>query len=94
MKTIKEILEERQLKKRRYVTREFQEFGVRLAEELGDLEHKGLYIKLAKREPRPLLEEALDFVKSGKPKSKAKLFMWRFKKLRECYTKADEKSLP
>ena len=32
----------------KYISREFQKYGYDLAEELGDLEHKALYMKLAK----------------------------------------------
>jgi len=48
--SIKEIFNTKQTddKRGRYVSREFQDFGYRLAEELGDLRHKSLYIKLAK----------------------------------------------
>lgn len=62
-----------------HITEEFQDFGYRLAQKLGDLQHKALYIKLAKDLPRGLLEEVVQFsldypVKSG---SKARVFMWR-----------------
>ena len=76
----------------RYITREFQEFGYRLAQTLGDLEHKSLYIKLAKEEDRQLLEEALAFVKEAKPHSPAKLFMWKLKQLREQKKKKGKQS--
>ena len=82
MKSIKDILESRKVKKR-YITQEFQHFGYRLAEGLDDLEHKSLYIKLAKEVDRQLLQKAWDFVKDSRAKSKGKLFMWKLKKLRE-----------
>lgn len=66
-----------------YITQEFQDFGYRLAIELDDLKHKSLYIKLAKNEPRGLLESALSFVSDATTaKSKAKLFMWKLQQLR------------
>jgi len=67
----------------KYISREFQKYGYDLAAELGDLEHKALYIKLAKEIPRPVLEKARYFVKDAKAKSKARLFMWKLKELRK-----------
>jgi len=81
IKSIKEVLESRKVQKR-YITREFQDYGYRLAESLNDLEHKSLYIKLAKEEKRDLLQKAWDFVKDSRAKSRAKLFMWKLKQLR------------
>lgn len=67
-----------------YITQEFQDFGYRLALELGDMSHKSLYIKLAKKESRGLLEKALSFVSDAPAvKSKAKLFMWKVKQLKD-----------
>ncbi len=67
-----------------YVTQEFQDYGYRLAAELDDLKHKSLYIKLAKEEERGLLEVARSFVlDADSARSKAKLFMWKLRLLRE-----------
>lgn len=66
-----------------YITREFQDYGYRLAMELDDLEHKGLYIKLAKQENRGLLEQARQFVSDAKARSRAKLFMWKLQQLKQ-----------
>jgi len=78
MQSLKKILEDFSLDRKKYITREFQDYGYRLALELGDLEHKSLYIKLAKETPRKLLEEARIFVKEAyEVKNKARLFMWR-----------------
>lgn len=67
----------------KYISREFQKYGYDLAEELGDLEHKSLYIKLAKETPRGLLEAARNFVKDAyNVKSKPKLFMWKLSQLK------------
>lgn len=65
------------------VTREFQDFGLRLAEQLGDMKHKALYIKLAKNVERPILLDALEFVADSHARSKGRLFMWKLKQLRE-----------
>lgn len=68
----------------RYISREFQKYGYDLAEELGDLDRKSLYMRLAKTVPRHLLEQARYFVKdAGQVKSPARLFMWKLKQLRE-----------
>ena len=71
-------------KKGKYVTREWQDYGYRLAMELGDVKNKSLYMKLAKEAKRGLLEQARVFVKdANNVRSKAKLFMWALKKLRK-----------
>ncbi len=68
----------------KYISREFQKYGYDLAEELGDLKNKSLYIKLAKETPRGLLEAARNFVKDAyNVKSRPKLFMWKLKQLKE-----------
>lgn len=69
--------------KNKYVSREFQDYGYRLAMELNDEGHKSLYIRLAKTVERGLLESARTFVIDSQAKSKAKLFMWKLKELRE-----------
>jgi hypothetical protein len=54
-----------------------------LAVELGDLEHKALYIKLAKETPRAILEKARYFVKDAKARNRGKLFMWKLGELKK-----------
>lgn len=83
MRKISDILAKRQLSDiGKYITREYQDYGLRLSQSLGDAEHKALYIKLAKTKPRQLLEAALNFVKdANQVKSKARLFMWKLKQL-------------
>ena len=66
-----------------YITREFQDYGYRLAVELGDLAHKSLYIKMAKEIERAILEKALSFVIDSQADNKARLFMWKVKQLRD-----------
>lgn len=61
----------------KYISREFQKYGYDLAMELNDLNHKALYIKMAKETPRPILEKARYFVKDSKARNRAKLFMWK-----------------
>lgn len=82
--SIKDLLLEYDLDKKKYITQEFQDYGYRLALELGDEKNKSLYIKLAKEEDRKLLEQAKTFVKDAhQVRSKAKLFMWALAKLRK-----------
>jgi hypothetical protein len=87
MKTIGDIVSKFQLDDRdKYLTREFQEFGIFLAEKLGDMAHKALYMKMAKTTPRSILDEALSFVLDANANSKARLFMWKVKQLRDAQT--------
>lgn len=83
MESIGQILADWDIGKKKYITREFQDYGLRLARELDDERHKSLYIKLAKEVPRKILEEARIFVRDAKKvKNKARLFMWKLKDLR------------
>jgi hypothetical protein len=67
----------------KYISREFQKYAYDLAEELGDLDHKSLYMKLAKETPRILLEKARSFVKDAQnARSKGRLFMWKLQQLK------------
>ncbi len=66
----------------KYISREFQKYGIYLAETLGDEAHKSLYIRLAKTVPRAILEKALTFVKDANARNKSRLFMWKMKQLR------------
>ncbi len=68
----------------KYVSREFQKYAYDLAQELGDMPHKSLYMKLAKETPRGLLESARSFVKDAEnARSKGRLFMWKLKQLKQ-----------
>lgn len=65
------------------MSKEFQHYGVYLADQLQDPKHYSLYIKLAKNYERSLLEEALGYAKGyTTAKSKAKVFMWRLAQLK------------
>ncbi|MDD5147463.1 MAG: hypothetical protein PHV63_02900 [Candidatus Daviesbacteria bacterium] len=83
MKSIKKIIGETKFKNRpKNISREFQMYGVYLAESLGDTKHYSLYIKLAKEIDRKILEEALNFTKDYyRARNKAQVFMWRLKQL-------------
>ena len=82
MQTIGKILTKFNPLEDKYISREFQAYGIYLSEELGDYKHKALYIRLAKTVPRAILEKALSFVKDSNAKSRGRLFMWKMKELR------------
>jgi hypothetical protein len=66
----------------RNVSQEYQIFGCELAEKLGDIKHKALYIKMAKEKPREILMQALQFVLDyPNAQSKGKLFMYKVKQI-------------
>lgn len=67
----------------KYISREFQSYGIYLSEQLNDYKHKSLYIRLAKTVPRAILEKALTFTKDAQARNKARLFMWKMKKLKD-----------
>lgn len=81
---LSDVLKRFEKDKDKYISYEFQKYGYDLAEELGDLKNKSLYIKLAKETPRGLLEAARNFVKDARSvKSKARLFMWKLAELKK-----------
>lgn len=70
--------------KRRYISREFQDFGYRMALELNDLKNVSLYMRLAKTVDRSILEACLSFVKdANNVKSKSRLFLWKMKQIKQ-----------
>lgn len=84
MQSLKQILEDKQSGEvNKHVSREFQDYGYRLAMDLGDPIHKSLYIKLAKTVDRKLLEQARRFVIDSSANNKGALFMWKLKELRK-----------
>jgi len=88
MQSISNLLNKEQYLKdvenrRKHVTKEYQDYGLRLATQLGDPSHKSLYIKLAKDRPRAHLEIAFRFA-IDYPKAsgnKGRLFMWKLKQI-------------
>ncbi len=88
MKSIAKAIGEIKYKDRpKNISQEFQMYGVFLAESLDDTKHYSLYIKLAKEQPRSILEEALNFTKGYyNAKNKAKVFMWRLSELKKDAT--------
>jgi len=84
MKKVSEILKSRKFDRDYRCSHEFQAYGNRLAEELGDKKHRSLYIKMAKSEDRNLLEEArASVLSSKKATTKGKLFMWKLGQLKK-----------
>lgn len=87
MNSIKQILENRKkTTEDKHLSREFQKFGYDLAEKLGDISKKSLYIKLAKTEKRELLIEAFTFAVDSGAKNRGALFMWKLKQLKNQKT--------
>ena len=85
MKSIGKAIAEAKFKDRpKNISKEFQMYGVFLAESLGDTKRYSLYIKLAKSIDRKILEEALNFAKGYySANSKARIFMWKLKELKK-----------
>lgn len=83
MQKISQILTKFDPVKDKYISREFQTYGIYLAEQLDDFKHKALYIKLAKTTHRSILEKALAFCVDSKAKNKGALFMWKMKQIKE-----------
>ncbi|PIS22602.1 hypothetical protein COT50_00955 [candidate division WWE3 bacterium CG08_land_8_20_14_0_20_41_10] len=84
MQSISDILKAKGVIADYHNKHEFQAYGNMLAEKLGDLAHRTLYIKLAKEEDRRLLDGALAFaLDTEKRAGLGKLFMWRLKELRK-----------
>jgi hypothetical protein len=82
MKKIGTILRNYDPKVDKHISREFQAYGIKLAEDFDDYKHRGLYIRLAKTHDRNLLEKAYSFVIDSNAKNKGALFMWKLKKLK------------
>lgn len=81
MQSVKDVLKKFNPLEDKYISREFQSFGVHLSEKLRDEDRKSLYIKLAKTIPRAVLEEALRYVIDSNARNKAALFMWKLQQL-------------
>lgn len=85
MQSIKQVLLNFDPTKDKYISREFQSFGVHIAEVLDDHKHKSLYIKMAKTVHRSILEKALSFCADSSAKNKGALFMWKVQQLKKTY---------
>jgi len=87
MDSIKNVLTKFNPTTDKFVSREFQTFGLHLTETLDDYKHKGLYMRLAKTVHRSILEQALSFAIDSTAKNKGALFMWKLKELRKAIPK-------
>ncbi len=68
--------------KHKYISKEYQYYGLRLAGKLGDSKRATMYIKWAKEKPRVILEQAFSFaIDYPNAKDRSKLFMWKVKQL-------------
>lgn len=83
MEKIGNILQRFDPQSGKYISREFQSYGLYLCQKLEDPKHKTLYLRLAKTTPRYLLDEALSFVLDSNAKNMGALFMWKLKELRK-----------
>lgn len=83
MDSIKQVLKDFNPTTDKYISREFQSYGIHIADTLDDHKHKSLYIKLAKTTSRALLEKALSFACDSTAKRKGALFMWKLKQLKD-----------
>lgn len=83
MQKIGQILKDFDPVKDKYISREFQSFGIYIAEELDDYKHRSLYIKLAKTVHRSVLEKALSYTKDSNARNKGALFMWKLGEIKK-----------
>lgn len=83
MQSIKQVLLKFNPTTDKYISREFQSYGVHLADELNDSAHKSLYIKMAKTVHRSILEKALSFCADSNARNKGALFMWKVQQLKK-----------
>lgn len=80
--------------KHKYISKEYQYFGLRLAGQLGDTKRATMYIKWAKEKPRAVLEKAFSFaVDYPNAKDRSRLFMWKVAEI-EKEMKAAKEPLP
>jgi len=82
VKKVSQILKNFDPTQDKYISREFQTFGIYLTEQLEDYKHKSLYMKLAKENHRSVLEKALSFAVDSGARNKGALFMWKLKQLK------------
>ena len=83
MQSLKSVLTKFNPTTDKYISREFQTYGLHLADKLDDYKHKSLYIKLAKTTPRAILDKALVFCVDSKATNKGALFMWKLKEIKK-----------
>lgn len=92
MQKVSQILKNFDPTKDKYISRDFQAFGIYLAEEMEDYKNKGMWIKLAKTNHRSILEKALSFTKDSTADNKIGLFLWKLKQIKnEAASKSQKK---
>lgn len=95
MKDISEILKNKSFTADHRNKYEYQAYGNRLADELGDSAHRSLYIKMAKTEDRNLMDAAREFVmRSESATTKGKLFMWKLGELKKLVKEKEKEKKP
>jgi len=78
-------------KKAKYMTKEYQAYGMKLAGKLEDSKRASMYIKWAKEKPRGILENAYSFtIDYPNAKDKSRIFMWKVKELEQERKDKDE----
>lgn len=82
MQKVSQILKRFNPTKDKYISRDFQAFGIYMAEQMDDYAHRSMYIKLAKVNHRSVLEAALSFVKDSTAENKIGLFLWKLKQIK------------
>ncbi len=91
MKKVSQILINFDPTKDKYISRDFQSFGIWLAEEMDDYKNRGMWIRLAKTNHRSILEKALSFVKDANADNKIALFLWKMKQIKNEGLKQSKK---
>ncbi|MBI2025786.1 MAG: hypothetical protein HYT06_00215 [Candidatus Levybacteria bacterium] len=82
MQSVGKILKRFNPTKDKYISRDFQAYGIWLSEEMDDYKHRGMWIRIAKTNHRSILEKALSFVKDSSADNKIALFLWKMKQLK------------
>ncbi len=82
MQSVGKILKRFNPTQDKYISRDFQAYGIWLSEEMDDYKNRGMWIKLAKTNHRSILEKALSFVKDSNADNKIALFLWKMKQLK------------
>lgn len=91
MQKVSSILKNFDPTKDKYISRDFQSYGIWLAEEMDDYKHRGMWIKIAKTNHRSVLEQCLSFVKDSTADNKIGLFLWKMKQLKNEKPQKDKK---
>ena len=92
MKSISQILIGFNPTKDKYISRDFQSYGIYLAEQFNDYKNRGMWIRLAKMNHRSVLEKAYSVVIDSNADNKIALFLWKLKQLKgEITAKAKQK---